>query len=508
MAQDTRLGAPDLPALASLALLGGLALGATALTVIRATGGQGGVPLDDAWIHFQFARNLAAGQGVSFNPGQPTSGTTAPLWTLLLAGIAWLGGPFPVSGQVLSGLCYLATIGVTYRLGWQVTGRRLLAWAAAASVAVSGRMAWAAFSALETCLFAGLSMLALGAFLRDQRERRFRVGTGLLLGLAALARPEGYLLAALALADFSFATLVDRTAAPRERWRRLPWLPALIFGALVAPYLVFSWSTSGHLLPNTFHAKAVASPWPDRDFLGVAARYLILDTTLLLPLCVLGALMALRRARLLSLWALGLPLAYAFLHVPLYQHGRYLMPLIPCQGLLVAIGLAELPGALPRRWRRLHIPRTAAAPLLVLLTLAATGWRFPTMARLTAANVANINQMHVALGRWVAENTPPDALLALNDIGAIAYISQRPVLDLAGLVSPEVTPLLLRPDRDERLAELIVEREVQFVIIFPLWFPGLAARTDLLEPLTSVTLTPNTVAGSDTMVVYRTRWAR
>ena len=49
------------------------------------TGGVIGAPLDDAWIHFQFARNLSQGHGFSYNPGQPTPGSTAPLWTLLLA---------------------------------------------------------------------------------------------------------------------------------------------------------------------------------------------------------------------------------------------------------------------------------------------------------------------------------------------------------------------------------------------------------------------------------------
>ncbi len=44
-----------------------------------------GFPLDDAWIHQTFARNLVQFKEWSFNPGYPTSGSTSPLWTLLLA---------------------------------------------------------------------------------------------------------------------------------------------------------------------------------------------------------------------------------------------------------------------------------------------------------------------------------------------------------------------------------------------------------------------------------------
>ena len=36
-------------------------------------------------IHAQFARNIVLGHGFSYNPGEPTSGSTAPLWTLVLA---------------------------------------------------------------------------------------------------------------------------------------------------------------------------------------------------------------------------------------------------------------------------------------------------------------------------------------------------------------------------------------------------------------------------------------
>jgi len=149
-----------------------------------------------------------------------------------------------------------------------------------------------------------------------------------------------------------------------------------------------------------------------------------------------------------------------------------------------------------------------AAALVGLLVVVGSGWGLPMMARQYAWNVDNINEMQVALGHWVVAHTPPDALLALNDIGAITYVSERPIVDLAGLITPEVIPLLRAPDRDARLAELMAARGVQYVIIFPNWFPDLAARRDLLEPLYRVTLAHNTIAGGHTMIVYRTRWRR
>src|SRR3990172_5825993 len=44
-----------------------------------------GFPLDDSWIHQTYARNLALRGEWAFRPGIPSAGSTAPLWSVLLA---------------------------------------------------------------------------------------------------------------------------------------------------------------------------------------------------------------------------------------------------------------------------------------------------------------------------------------------------------------------------------------------------------------------------------------
>ncbi len=466
-----------------------------------------GVPLDDAWIHFQFARNLARGDGFAFNPGQPTAGSTAPLWTLLLAAVYRLGGPFPLFGQILSAASFLLALGATYVLTRQLTGRRWAAALAGALVAVNGRMVWAGLSALETCLFAALTLLAVTSHLKDRHTGHWRLQTALLFGLAALARPEGYLLFALALADHGVDALTSPApvSALRSRVKEIAPSTAL-FAALVLPYLVFSLYTAGSPLPNTFSAKATFNFGPSLDFLGLGSRYLILDNFLLLPFFLLGLVLLLERDRLLSAWAAGLPIVYAFLHASLYQHGRYLIPIIPANAAIALFGLLEARKLARRRgWRWTGSQRWLGALVGVLL-LSATAWRVPIMARSLAWNVDEINKMHVGLGRWAMEQTPANTVLALNDIGAITYVSQRETVDLAGLVTPEVTPILRGPDRASGLIGLMASEGVTHVIIFPNWFPDLAARSDVLTPVHGVTLERRTIAGGRTMVVYQAAW--
>ncbi|MEK7837451.1 MAG: hypothetical protein AAB328_05650, partial [candidate division NC10 bacterium] len=84
----------------AIALSLALALGVFIVRERQLAGGSG-FPLDDAWIHFHFARNLAEGHGFVYNPGVHVSGSTAPLWTLLLGGTFALAGSEPLLAKAL-----------------------------------------------------------------------------------------------------------------------------------------------------------------------------------------------------------------------------------------------------------------------------------------------------------------------------------------------------------------------------------------------------------------------
>jgi hypothetical protein len=81
------------------------------------------------------------------------------------------------------------------------------------------------------------------------------------------------------------------------------------------------------------------------------------------------------------------------------------------------------------------------------------------------------------------------------------------VVDLAGLVTPEIVSILRSPERTESLLRFMAERDVDYVIIFPTWFPGLAARPDVLERVHQVTPDQRTIAGGETMIIYRANWS-
>jgi len=457
----------------------------------RRIAGAIGFPLDDSWIHLQFARNLIEGAGFSYNPGQPVAGSTAPLWTVLLAGGALVAGPSLVTAKVMG---VALTIG-----GALATQRAALEWGASRATALgagvgftwAGPLAWGSLSGMEVPLAALLVALALVALARDRL-----IWTAFLAALAVLARPEALLLAPALL-------IGRRVTVPR----------ALLFTGVVmvviAPAVAFSLATVGAPVPATAVAKVeggligwlrgihepAATLWFRRPwaFMRDWVAWLV-STNWLLPLALLpGIVVAWRRGgRALGVAACVLfvhPLGMALLapyRPPSFQEGRYSAHLLP----LALVALAGAASALPPRVRR--------GVVLGYLMLALVA--LPRAADRYAWGVQNINAMQVHLGHWVAGHVPPSARLALNDIGAIAFISRRPVIDLMGLVTPDILPY--RREGEEGVARYLAEQCPQFVIVFPAWFPTMTSRREVLVPIYSVKLPRNEVAGAAEMVVY------
>jgi hypothetical protein len=118
-------------------------------------------------------------------------------------------------------------------------------------------------------------------------------------------------------------------------------------------------------------------------------------------------------------------------------------------------------------------------------------------ARAYSRDVAIIESEMVETARWINANTPPSALIAVHDIGAIGYVANRDLIDLAGLVSPEVIPII----RDEAaLARHLDQAGANYLVAFPGWYPELVAD---LQPAFVTGAQHSPQAGGENLVVYR-----
>jgi hypothetical protein len=152
-----------------------------------------------------------------------------------------------------------------------------------------------------------------------------------------------------------------------------------------------------------------------------------------------------------------------------YQHGRYLIPIIPIVILYGAIGTIRLINRRSSRGmnRLLRVSglTLAAAAVIILIMFVPLG------ATAYATDTAVIDDEMVAVAQWLNDHVPPDAIIAAHDIGAIGYFTRRPLLDLAGLISPEVIPFI----RDEaHLMDWMSARQAAYLVTFPGWYRTLS----------------------------------
>ena len=451
-----------------------------------------GFPLDDAWIHQTYARNLALLREWAFIPGKPSGGSTAPLWSALLAIGFWLNlAPYAWNFFLgASALWILSLLGENAMRGLVPAYRPRFPWVGAA-MALEWHLVWAAASGMETLLY-GLLATAVLVFVISGSQKFF--GLGLLIGLSVWVRPDGITL----LGPAALAILLSQPSWPK-RMRALVNL-GLGFGSPFALYLLFNLKISGHPWPNTFYAKqAEYAELLQSPFLGrLISEVLPLLTgvgVILLPGMVLAIVSAVRRRAwgvlAAAAWLAGFLALYAWFLPVTYQHGRYVMPTMPIFFLLGLAGLAEfcLKHGQRNSWVITTFWRLAAGVVLVVF------WGVGAFTY--AQDVAVIESENVATAKWVSLNVAPGALVAAHDIGALGYFGGHEVVDLAGLISPEVIPFLRN---ENRIAMYLNERGVSYLVAVPDWYPSLVWNL----PRVFTTGAPYAPAqGVKNMAVYR-----
>jgi arabinofuranosyltransferase len=483
--------------------------------------GSWGFALDDTWIHMQFARNIATRGEFAFNAGEPIAASTAPLWTLLLAMVYATCQEVVWATKAIGVVLLWATGILTLLLARELNLGRGLSLLAGLIVILTPRLVWGSLSGMEVMLYTALSTAGIWLHIRSLSTAPSKIGT-LCFGLASLARPECVLLFPVAILD---RWLADRDAV--KLIRTYAWHGGL-FALILLPSVVFCLVTLGKPLPNTFYAKV--GPYGLLGALANGDLSRIVKVLLYYPLvqaqemaqfgienqlfvaCLIpfGLLWfcadsASRRSLFIFVFLLSFPLLRGVLapfQGPLFQHGRYAAHLIP---LMTVTGLAGLVwlrtiGRFSRRAEKVMW----IFPPLVLGSLAMANLR---EAPIYGQDVENIEHMHVKMGRWLDKNTARDAVLAAHDIGAIAYFSNRKVLDTVGLVTPAVLPYLRRASSaDLGVLAYLRDAKPDYVILLPNWYAGLAAREDMLTPIFDLRLGKVTIAAGPQMVVYRPRW--
>lgn len=223
----------------------------------------------------------------------------------------------------------------------------------------------------------------------------------------------------------------------------------------------------GTIIPNTALAKAFVKPAFSEYFVilkkigsvllsGYFTEILFILLGLALLVLNLKRNWALvfsdvKRYFVLYSWILAVPLFH--LTYTVYTGGRYMLIITV---LLVILGLKALKSSLAhlnqgQGTRKIFV---FVVPLLFLHLVLLNLFLYP---RARDGGIISIREVHIYIGKWLSEHTPKEATVAIYDIGAVGYYSNRKIIDLAGLINPEAL-------RYKRKFEYMIRRKPDYYV--------------------------------------------
>jgi len=449
-----------------LALLILLQALSTALYLGKA--GQFGFPLDDAWIHQTYARNLGLHGIMAFSPGQPSNGSTSFGWTVLLAAGYWLKVPFFFWTYLWGSIFAIATAFIAAYLSHSYFGNFRNALIVGVLCILEWHLAWAAVSGMEIGFFTFLTLIFLLFLNRDSSPLLL----GALTGVIALVRPEGTILALV----YAFKLVFTQ---PHKIKRILPnaAIFLIILSIVISPWILFNLTYSHRPFPNTISAKFMVYgyPWSLEKSLryirDVFIYFLNGPLMLLVPGSGFAVYNEVRKKNTSHFypfaWSFILIILYAIALPAIYDQGRYLMPLVP---LMIIYGIEGLDQLLKRF---AHGSLTRSTIWLSLFGMVFLLWI--NGASDFAYRIQLYDRVHVQAAKWINRNTSPKVVIATHDIGIIGYYTQRQIVDLAGLITPEIIPIMNDP---QKMRDYILSKQVTYLIVYSGYYRDLLTLLD------------------------------
>lgn len=416
---------------------------------------------DDPYIFFRYVKNLAAGNGLSFNDGELSFGATSILWPLLVAVPARVTGwEASVLTQWMSILLYCLSAGVlaialqrVVKQWWigPLIGVMYVAYPSAVKVGLSG-------------MEVGLLLLILSLFLWASLQPEIAAWQmGLLAGCAYLTRPDAILLVPIVLMWIVARVMMDRGAV-RTVFQHAG-LFMLCFGLVVMPWLTYLYAQTGRLLPATQAGRMIL--WAPIVFgvsydeylaLGAVERFgrglgqmvtFFTDFRQVVLLSGLAGVVVLfcRRyswdvrgtALMAALYATAMPIIYAW-NFPLPTF-RYFTGMLLFGMFTLAIVLDWLVQEAVRSMPdTLAIQRSAPVVVVFVVGMSYLGLHYRSFPNY----LEQVEQqaIRVETGKWLRDHTPPNVTIATEPIGGLGYYSDRYMLDMGALVMKEAQDLM------------------------------------------------------------------
>jgi len=442
-----------------------------------------GFPLDDPWIHLTFARNLVEYGSFSYFKNEiVTAGSTSPIYTFILAAGFLVTKNEMVLSYVLGILFFTASVFAFYKLSDKLFPKEYWLIIAASLVFVLDKwMNFISVTGMETTLYIFL-LIACFYYYRKRNAVMF----GLTLGLSFWARPDAAAFIGAIIVDYVLF-LYFKKKSPKDNVLPEFSKPDLIkagtvFAVLMAAYFAMNLVLSGSLLPNTYEAKLTyyTPEYRSRtEFLKFEVwGYFIESSYILLIVPFIAAFIKITGDSVkLRYNSFLLPVIFIFALIFIYWYklpyahrfGRYLMPIIPFYILTFVYGSRVIFKYLYGFFREKNLVNGLNYILIAAAVIYSVS-AYWEQKELYAEQTRHISIRQVATAKWLRDNTPEGSIIATHDVGAIAYYSNRKIVDVAGLINPGFIKKLLDKDFSVFMVEQMKKENVNYIAFLREWY--------------------------------------
>jgi len=439
-----------------------------------------GFPLDDPWIHLTFAKNLVDYHSFSyFKNEMATAGSTSPVYTLLLAA----GFFFTSNEMILSyvlGIAFLILSSVFfYKLSSFEFGKEGVYALLVTAVFIADKwMNFISVSGMETTMFVFI-LIATAYFYRQKQVVPFAVFVSLILW----SRPDGIAFIGAIVLDIFIQNYFAKTNPDIKIFSKKDFIKIGVIAAVFfALYILMNYSLSGSLLPNTYNAKLTYYTPENRsraDFLKLEVwNYFTTGSYGVIMIGFFaGAIYSIynlfRKKYNNNILYVIFIFAFVFIYwykLP-YAHrfGRYMMPIIPFLILVSSAGFKELFKSLGSYLSNRTLAVYGTIVILGLITV----YSFTNYLDNKASYITEckyINDRQVMAAKWIKENTKETDVIATHDVGAIGFYSQRKIVDVAGLVTPELINKISDINYVAQMNEYLKKSGVTYLAFLREWY--------------------------------------
>lgn len=437
-------------------------------------------PLDDPWIHLTFARNLFEHMSFSyFKDEMVTAGSTSPLFTLLESFGFFFTKNEMVIGYALGVFFLVLSAVVFYRLAVVEMSRDLVfALLVTGLFVIDKWMIFISLSGMETTMF--ILFLLLASYFYRKRKGLL---LGVTMGLIVWTRPDGFAFIAALMLDYAFLRVYSKRDIGIQLFTGKDLrLMILSFAGIIGLYFLMNLILSGSILPNTYNAKLTyyspefRSRW---DFLHYEVwNYFTEGSYYVLMIGFLFSTGKLfhdiykrnyNQNALYIFFVLVFVLVY-FIQMP-YAHrfGRYMMPLIPFFILVSTIGFRDL-ARLINRYANNPLFSKSLFYILVSVTFFIGAQDYDEKDTLFKDSCQYIYSRQVKAAEWLKKYTNANDIVATHDIGAIGYYSERKIIDVAGLVTPELIGKINDLNYVDYMQKYMADKGVTYLAFLREWY--------------------------------------